>query len=165
MQKVIKDATEDIKELVEEAEQFDDNSKSIIYNRFLNNLSRRVKRFRVSRKQAEEWIESLDTGVHPRFQDMIGSIRVAGENGEGYFAAETEEERAALNPADEKGFFGDTQEDELNTVIDQKKEALEDHAVNFVYLGDILDVACKMARSENNNQVDSKMKILTGPVM
>ena len=168
----IKDYGEFLKGVREDIEAFDDNSKSTIYQQFLVRLNRKVKSFTISEKQSKDWIESLESSLRPKFGNTVGDIATADPAGAvniGFSEFISGGEANALDnvQAEAVNTSGDAEEqqDQVNEAIDVAKKALEDDEIKFVYFGDILDLACELSNSKYNKQMDSKMKILTGPVM
>lgn len=162
LEEKIKEHSESIKKETEKVEEFDNNSKSIIYQQFLARLNQKVKTFSLNATQAKDWTDSLDTNIRPKFDNIVGNVL----SNEANLNASLEAQTMLLSETVVAGtdLSGD-QEKELEKAIKTSKKALEDKDVNFIYFGDILDLACELANSNVNNQVDSVMKILTGPVM
>lgn len=157
----IKDAETRIKGNEDLVEEFDDNSKSIIYKQFLEGLAKRVRTFTLTEESALSWVESLSSSIRPDFSNIVKQI-APPTTGAGIPNVVAD----ATDLSDTEGFWVDTsQEEQVEEAIEKIKENLENTSVAYLLFGDILNQACGLANSFFNREADSNMKILTGPVM
>lgn len=158
IEKYIKDQTEFISDLGEEAEEFDDNSKSIIYKQFLERINMRVKSFVMNETQANNWKKSTEEGysLRPKFDTIVNNIMFDYDR-----SNLTDAAIAAVEFGDQSA---EEQQEDVNAAIEERKKQRENRAINYIYLGDILNLACELAMPQYNKEMDSNMRILTGPV-
>ena len=166
IEKNIKSREKEIKEDSEQIKKFDSISKSIIYKQFLERLNDKVMTFSVNESQATTWAASLQSVIRAPYADVITGIKLRRGD------ALTDAGEAATNQMTDNWVYENTaqkkedKEKETNAAIKENEEAINDiKEVNFVYFGDILNLACEAATTEYNSEYDSRMKILTGPVI
>ena len=175
LEKNIKALEEQMEGEIDRAESFDSNAKTIIYKKFLEKLNLKVRQFELTEDQAIDWTKSLNSVLRPKFDTIVTNVKLTTDD------ALTEAGEAAIDQAEAEGGVqmygvGDLtgtgaetdaeSQKQIDKAIKERKDAAEDNSqVNYVYFGDILDVACEAANHRVNGNMDSKMKIITGPIM
>ena len=175
LEKNIKTLEEEMQGEIDRADSFDSNAKTIIYKQFLERLNGKVRQFELTEEQAEEWTKSLNSALRPKFDTIVKNVKMKDSS------ALTEAGEAAIDQAEaESGLLvyglGDVSgtaaesdsesQKQIDSAVKETKEAAANNSqVNYLYFGDILDLACEVANARTNNDMDSKMKIITGPIM
>tara|TARA_B100000287_G_scaffold425353_1_gene471514 strand:- start:105 stop:2591 length:2487 start_codon:yes stop_codon:yes gene_type:complete len=151
MQEEITEANEIISEITSAA-------KGRVYKQFLTMCQNRVKGFDIDEDEIEEWLESVDYGkARPDFSDLAGDVETgAPDNAED---AEEAIEEAADEGSGDVGAVDDQVDAAKDAAVDPDKGR-----IHFIYLGDIIDVACHVMKKELNPSVDG-MALMLGPVV
>ena len=169
----IEDLQEDINDFEEDMNEFTSAAKGATYNQFLTKLfeTQGIYGFDIDQGDIETWLESVEPGkTRPAFSDVAGDIEkseVPEAAEAGQEAVEDAAEEAGENPP------GSSEgQDGVNDATDDTIKSAKDAAVdpdkgriNFLFLGDILEVACGVMSSIMGNPHLDNMRILTGPVV
>lgn len=156
---------DEAKQEQEELDGLTSGEKSAVYKQFLELLNDRVYGFNLRRRQVEKWLESLDRVKRPKFSDVASDItkksprnKKDGEEAVDDYVNEKKKSESWFS-FDFLGGNEDFATKAKNRAVDKDKKRL-----NYLFFGDILDVACEVMNSQLNSEVDN-MRILTGPII
>lgn len=168
--KTVDDLKESIKNDKEIIDSMTSGAKSEVYKQFLTELNTKVYGFDISGDKVGEWLNSVDKANRPSFDELIsGEIsQGAPSNADDYEAAVLTEE-----PESKDTWWGSTgvSKEDVSESAGAAAQKAKDTAVDadkgrihYLYLGDILDTACTVMKSNYTAELDN-MRILLGPVV
>jgi hypothetical protein len=154
---------DEAKQEQEELDGLTSGEKSAVYKQFLELLNDRVYGFNLRRRQVEKWLESLDRVKRPKFSDVASEItKKPSKNSKDAEEAVDDAANEKKKSESSSSFLGGSEDfatKAKNEAVDKDKKRL-----NYLFFGDILDVACEVMNSQLNSEVDN-MRILTGPII